>query len=222
MHTSDDIRSTTFNIARRGYEQRDVDAFIEQIANDVRALEAEKKDLEDKLYVLAEKIEQYKAEEDSIKVTLINSRRLGESIVNDAKDKAEDIIREANIKKNDIVSSAYERIEGTEQTLARLKKEVSDFKNTVLHLYKEHIESLTQLPEEKPAEPVPDVEPEIEEAPTPETAEAGEPTQVFDPVEEYTDEVETAYVDSPTEIIPDMNDEAGEDKFKNISSLFEG
>ena len=222
MHTSDDIRSTTFNIARRGYEQRDVDAFIEQIANDVRALEAEKKDLEDKLYVLAEKIEQYKAEEDSIKVTLINSRRLGESIVNDAKDKAEDIIREANIKKNDIVSSAYERIEGTEQTLARLKKEVSDFKNTVLHLYKEHIESLTQLPEEKPAEPAPAEEPGVEEAPVPETVEAGEPTQVFDPVEKYTDEVETAYIDSPTEIISDMNDEAGEDKFKNISSLFEG
>ena len=36
MHTSEDIRSTTFNQSRRGYEQRDVDAFIEQVANDMR------------------------------------------------------------------------------------------------------------------------------------------------------------------------------------------
>ena len=118
-------------------------------------------------------------------------------------------------------TEAMQRFSGL-STLLFSKKEVSDFKNTVLHLYKEHIESLTQLPEEKPAEPAPAEEPGVEEAPVPETVEAGEPTQVFDPVEKYTDEVETAYIDSPTEIISDMNDEAGEDKFKNISSLFEG
>ncbi len=229
MHTSEDIRSTTFNQSRRGYEQRDVDAFIEQVANDMRTLEAEKKDLEDKLYVLAEKIEQYKAEEDSIKVTLINSRKLGESIVNDAKEKAETILREATIKKNDIISSAYAEIEGSENTLARLKKEVSDFKNTILHLYKEHIESLTQLPDsEKPravaAEPAEEKKAEPEAVVQPETV-VSEPTQVFDPVEKniVNEAVAEARVESPTEIIPSIEEKpAPEEKFKNISSLFEG
>ena len=194
----------------------------------MRTLEAEKKDLEDKLYVLAEKIEQYKAEEDSIKVTLINSRKLGESIVNDAKEKAETILREATIKKNDIISSAYAEIEGSENTLARLKKEVSDFKNTILHLYKEHIESLTQLPDsDKPlaaAEPVEEKKDEPEAVPRAEPA-VSEPTQVFDPVEKdiVSEAVAETRVESPTEIIPDIDEvPATEEKFKNISSLFEG
>ena len=230
MHTSEDIRSTTFNQSRRGYEQRDVDAFIEQVANDMRTLEAEKKDLEDKLYVLAEKIEQYKAEEDSIKVTLINSRKLGESIVNDAKEKAETIIREATIKKNDIISSAYAEIEGSENTLARLKKEVSDFKNTILHLYKEHIESLTQLPDSDKPLTAPTAEPAEETKPEPETVATAEPvvsepTQVFDPIEKniVNEAVAEPKVESPTEIIPSVEENPSpEEKFKNISSLFEG
>ena len=113
MFTSEEIRRVSFEKSVRGYKPEDVDDFIESVANDFESLEKDKKDLEEKLYVLAEKVEQYKADEESIKVTLINAQRLGESIISDAKDKAETILREATIKKNNIISSAYAEIEGS-------------------------------------------------------------------------------------------------------------
>ena len=131
MFTSEEIRRVSFEKSVRGYKPEDVDDFIESVANDFESLEKDKKDLEEKLYVLAEKVEQYKADEESIKVTLINAQRLGESIISDAKDKAETILREATIKKNNIISSAYAEIEGSEDAVRKLRKEVSDFKHTV-------------------------------------------------------------------------------------------
>ncbi len=198
MFTPDEIRQITFEKVMRGYRPEDVESFMEKIADEFEALENEKRDLEEKLFLLAEKVEQYKSEEESIKITLINAQRLGESIVSDARLKADNVIREATIKKNDIISSAYSEIEGTEETLNRLRKEVSDFKRNVLSLYKSHIESLSGLPEEK-------------------TEEKAEETAV----EAVTEESEVKEVEM--EIVAEetaMPEEVSE-KFRNVSSLFE-
>ena len=201
MFTPDEIRQITFEKVMRGYRPEDVESFMEKIADEYEALEKEKKDLEEKLYLLAEKVEQYKSEEESIKITLINAQRLGESIVSDARAKADNIIREATIKKNDIISSAHAEIEGTDETLKRLRKEVSDFKRNVLSLYKAHIESLSGLPEEK-AEEQP-----VKEEHTEAVAEEPAETVVVE---------ETVYAEEAAV----QETDAGE-KFKNISSLFE-
>ena len=196
MFTADEIRQITFEKTMRGYRPEDVESFMENIADEFEALEKEKRDLEEKLYLLAEKVEQYKAEEESIKTTLINAQRLGESIVSDARVKADNVIREATIKKNDIISSAYNEIEGTEEILNRLRKEVSDFKRNILSLYKTHIESLSTLPDDKAEEQPEEV---VEEAP------AQEETVVEEAVQE------TVVIEEPVVL---------EDKFKSVSSLF--
>lgn len=196
MFTADEIRQITFEKTMRGYRPEDVESFMENIADEFEALEKEKRDLEEKLYLLAEKVEQYKAEEESIKTTLINAQRLGESIVSDARVKADNVIREATIKKNDIISSAYNEIEGTEEILNRLRKEVSDFKRNILSLYKTHIESLSTLPDDKAEEQPEEV---VEEAPAQEESVVEEAVQ------------ETVVIEEPVIL---------EDKFKSVSSLF--
>ena len=196
MFTADEIRQITFEKTMRGYRPEDVESFMENIADEFEALEKEKRDLEEKLYLLAEKVEQYKAEEESIKTTLINAQRLGESIVSDARVKADNVIREATIKKNDIISSAYNEIEGTEEILNRLRKEVSDFKRNILSLYKTHIESLSTLPDDKAEEQPEEV---VEEAPPQEESVVEEAVQ------------ETVVIEEPVVL---------EDKFKSVSSLF--
>ena len=198
MFTADEIRQITFEKTMRGYRPEDVESFMENIADEFEALEKEKRDLEEKLYLLAEKVEQYKAEEESIKTTLINAQRLGESIVSDARVKADNVIREATIKKNDIISSAYNEIEGTEEVLNRLRREVSDFKRNILSLYKTHIESLSNLPEEKTEEVA-----VVEEEKEPEVQ----------PVEQVVEEV-------VQETVPVEETVQPEDKFRSVSSLF--
>lgn len=155
MFSAKEIRQITFEKGVRGYRAEDVDSFMEKIADEFESLAKEKEKLEEQLYVLADRVEQYKGEEETIKVTLINAQKLGENLILEAKQKADALLKDATIRKNDILSSAYEEIQDHEANLKRVKREVSDFKISVLSMYKDHIESLSKLPEEKHEEQPP-------------------------------------------------------------------
>ncbi len=211
MFSADEIRQITFEKVVRGYRPEDVESFMEKIADEVESLLKEKQEIESQLYILAESIEKYKSEEESIKTTLINAQKLGESIIAESRQKAEAILKDANIRKNDILASAHEEFAMYENNLVRIKKETNDFKINVLSMYKEHIESLSKIPE-LPKEPASVVEEPIEETVqnTEETVEENIPmTFVESEVEEKT--------------VIDENNTENEisDKFNNISSLFE-
>lgn len=150
--TSDDVRSTRFELVKRGYSPEEVDYFIQQVARDIDAMQAEidsfyaeKEEQQRKIMVLAEKVEEYRGEEDVLKTALINAQRMGETVVYEAKQKAEQIIREANGKTEMLRQQADQEIKNERFMLEKLKEEVSRFKTTVLSLYKQHIESFSAL-----------------------------------------------------------------------------
>lgn len=209
MFNADEIRQITFEKVVRGYRPEDVESFMEKIADEFEALTAEKQEMERQLYILAESIEQYKSEEESIKTTLINAQKLGESIIAESRQKAEAILKDANIRKNDILASAHEEFALYEENLARIKKETSDFKINVLSMYKDHIESLSKVPEirKEPANVVEEqetvVEEVVEELPVTETVE------------------ETAAPGEESTVVFEAQNDSIPSKFNDISSLFE-
>ena len=216
MFNANEIRQITFEKVVRGYRPEDVESFMEKIADEFEALAAEKQEIEGQLYILAERIEQYKTEEESIKTTLINAQKLGESIIAESRQKAEAILKDANIRKNDILASAHEEFAMYEENLARIKREVSDFKISVLSMYKEHIESLSRVPEVK-REPANVVQEEVEEIPAEEAVEyASEET-----AETVVAETEEVAVAEENTIVFESEEPAAESKFNKISSLFE-
>ena len=145
MLSSEEIRSVTFEKAMRGYRTEDVDAFLEQVAAGVDQLVAEKADVEKKLYILAQKVEEYRAEEDTLKSALINAQRLGENVIHEAKAKADSVVREATGKAQRILDAAADREREEEDKLRQLEAEVASFKGSILSLYQQHIESLSEL-----------------------------------------------------------------------------
>lgn len=176
MIAPQEIRTVTFDKVMRGYRPEDVDAFLQQVAQQVEQLQAEKEGCEKKLYILAEKVEEYRKDEDNLKTALLNAQRMGENVIREARQKAESILREADIRAEDITRAASEQVSEERMELERVKAEVAQFKNSVLSLYKQHIESLSTLPgdepeqpeeEEEPAAPVSESAPEEPQAPTP-------------------------------------------------------
>ncbi len=149
MFTPDEIRQIEFEKVMRGYRVEDVSAFLDKVATLLQEAQDEKKVLEDQLFALAENIEQYKTDEESIKQAFVSAQKFAQTIVAEANTKAEAILKEAQIKKNDILSQAHEEHNYYEDNLHRMKKEVSDFRENILTLYKEHIESLSALPKEE-------------------------------------------------------------------------
>ena len=161
MLKAQDIRVVTFDKGMRGYNTVDVDAFLVQLADQMEVMEAQKAEIEKKLYMLAEKVAEYRKDENNLKAALLNAQRLGENVIQEANQRAAQILREADIKAEAVVAQTSQRLEEEKMELARLQEEVGRFKNNILALYRQHIESLSTLPE-PPAPPV-EEEPAAEE-----------------------------------------------------------
>lgn len=214
MFSSKEIRQITFEKVVRGYRPEDVESFMDKIADEYDSIIKEKQEIEEQLYILAEKIEQYKGEEESIKSTLISAQKLGDNIVNESKQKADAILKEANIRKNDILANAHEELTGNEDNLVRIRKEVSDFKIKVLSMYRGHIESLSAVPEIK-REPAKEVTPEVVPPSLP------TPVMQHKPVAASTNNIaEEGKITETIETLQDTEDEM-EENFDNAISMKE-
>lgn len=147
MMTPDSIANKRFDKAMGGYRQDEVEAFLEQIANEFRALQAEKEDLERKVEVLANKIEEYREDEDSLRSALIGAQKLGDSVIRESKSKAETILLDAKVEAAKIVETAQRNVEIEQTALVTMKKEVTKFKNRMLTMYRQHLDLIATLPE---------------------------------------------------------------------------
>ncbi len=168
--TTEEIRATSFDVVRKGYNPEDVMAFQQELADEIDRLTEEleiaaaqrdealiakesaetamltlKDDYDAKMYVLAEKVEEYRGQEDILKTALINAQRMGETVVHEAKQKAEQILRESTGQAELLRQKAEREIARERETLEHILGEVNKFKTTILNLYKLHIESLSEL-----------------------------------------------------------------------------
>lgn len=166
MYTATDIRNVEFTKNMGGYKTAEVDAFVDSCADTVQALTAEKDELNKKLSILADKLVEYRRDEDSIRSALLSAQRMGDAVVRDANAEAERIVAEAKTNAEKEAAALQSTIRQYEAELDRLKKEISDFKANMLSLYKEHLALLKTIPDIK-AEPAPVAEPVkiVEEAP---------------------------------------------------------
>ena len=80
MISSQEIRTVTFEKSMRGYRAEDVDSFLQQVADTIDELTKEKEESRKKLYILAQKIEEYRKDEDNLKTALLNAQRMGEKV----------------------------------------------------------------------------------------------------------------------------------------------
>ena len=94
MLTPNDIRNVVFTKGMGGYKTSEVDVFIDECADTVEALikektaavealNREKQDLQKKLEVLADKLVEYRNDEDSIRTALLSAQRLGDATLRD-------------------------------------------------------------------------------------------------------------------------------------------
>ena len=139
MIASEDVRRVTFDRAMRGYRCEDVDDYLKQVADSMDELAANNDEMQKKLVILAQRIDQYRADEDALSTSMINAQRLGENVIREAKQKAAEIIRAANIRAEDREQRARDEVELAQQELVTVKKEADAFKKKLMELYRQHI-----------------------------------------------------------------------------------
>lgn len=147
MLTPDNIAEKKFEKAAFGYKPEDVENFLEEIVESYGQLYAEKEAAEEKMEVLAEKLEEYRSNEDSLRTVLLGAQKLGDNIVRDSKAKAEVILADAENQVRQIFSESETKITKERETLFNLQKETADFKKRLLAMYRQHLELISLMPE---------------------------------------------------------------------------
>lgn len=90
MLTPDKIREKSFQTTGRGsYRAEDVDNFLNEVSASYEQMFRENGDLIKKISILAKKVEEYRADEESLKLALLNAQKLADRIVAEAKENAE-------------------------------------------------------------------------------------------------------------------------------------
>lgn len=158
MITAKDIRKKKFEKIKFGYNPEEVDAFLAEVESDLRLMEQELADANNKVQLLADKVREYKADEEDLKNALIGAQRQAREVLAEANAKAASIEEEAKAQAASLHAAAMEeqeeqlrrtaeQLEQENQALVTAQRQVANFKKTLFELYKEHLEQISKLPD---------------------------------------------------------------------------
>ena len=107
MLNPDKIKEKEFQTTGRGsYRADDVDSFLAEVSSSYEQMFKENGELIKKISLLANKVEEYKKDENSLKEALLAAQKLADKIVADAKEKIKSDLADAQDKVDSMLSSA--------------------------------------------------------------------------------------------------------------------
>lgn len=146
MLTPQDFREKTFEKAFfGGYDMGAVDDFLDEAANDYSALAKENMVLKNKMKVLVDKIEEYRATEDAMRLTLLSAQKLSTQIEEEAKAKAQSEFEESRKEAERITREAYTLRATEEARLYEAKRSSTEYIENMRALCQKQSEFLSSL-----------------------------------------------------------------------------
>lgn len=142
MITPMDIRNKEFKKAFRGYNEDEVDEFLDKVISDYERIYRENGELKDRISIDDERIESYSNMEKSLQSTLLIAQTTAEDIVANSRKKAEMIIKEAEEQGRKIIEEANNNVLKVNREFEELKKEVQVFKTRFRTLLESELEAL--------------------------------------------------------------------------------
>ena len=128
MMTPLDIQNKVFKKAFNGYDKADVDDFIILILADYEKVYKTSIEATDKINALSKLVDSYKAMEETMKESLLVAQRAADEVLKNAKDKAELVVSESELKAREIIAAAEVKVTELNSKLSELK--------TAMELYK--------------------------------------------------------------------------------------
>ena len=97
MFTPQEIQEKTFvKAVFGGYDMQTVDEFLEPLTEDYITLYKENAVLKSKMKVLVEKLEEYRAQEQSMRKAILSAQRTADNMIAEAEKKAAEVMRNAH------------------------------------------------------------------------------------------------------------------------------
>lgn len=148
MLTPQEVSTHAFTKAMMGgYNMAMVDEFLDELTDDYTALYKENAALKAKMKVLVEKVEEYRATEDSMRATLLTAQRMADSIVREAEAKRDEMMAQAQDAARDKIQQYREEIAQCEERLNQGRLELARFVAESRAVCEKQLAFLGQLPD---------------------------------------------------------------------------
>lgn len=135
--TVKDILEKTFKRSFKGYDENEVDKFLDQIIDELKALQSDNAALKESLDAEVARAKKIKETEDTIMHTLVSAQKSAERIISEAARKAEIILDNAE-------TTARRRSEQTTRDLAEAQKKLDEVKDCARGLAKNFTEMINK------------------------------------------------------------------------------
>ena len=153
MLSPHELKNTEFSKSLRGYSTGEVDEHIAFLIEKYTELYRQNDELEKKLRLTGAQLDALKAEEESIRLTLVNAQKASTRIIAEANERADVIMRSAKTSCDRLIAELKVSVNKENERLERVRKEVSSFKAMLFEEYQAHIAQIEKIAPEVAIEP---------------------------------------------------------------------
>jgi len=137
-----DIHNKEFSRSFRGYDEDEVDDFLERVIQDYEGLIRQNKDLEEKMEQTTEKLRHFTNIEESLSKAIIVAQETAEEVKGNARKEAQLIIKEAEKNADRIVSEALNKSRKIAMEVEEVHKHAAIFRARFRSLIQAQLEML--------------------------------------------------------------------------------
>ena len=157
MLTPQEVSGRAFSKAAfGGYNMAMVDEFLDEVTDDYTALYKENAALKAKLKVLVDKVEEYRATEDSMRAALLTAQRMANTMVEEAEEKKKSMLAGAEDEARAKIGALQGEIELEQRKLNAAKAATADFLQKTRELAQAQLALIERAPDLTPEEIVGD------------------------------------------------------------------
>ena len=153
MMTPQEVASHAFAKATLGgYNLAQVDEFLDALTEDYSALYNENAILKNKLKVLSETVEEYRATDNAMRKTLLAAQQMADAMVTEAKQKQSEVVSEAEKGAQQRVTELQKSIAAEEYRLKKAQESTAAYVRRLAEFHDKEMDFLSNLGELVPPE----------------------------------------------------------------------
>ncbi|WP_449539939.1 DivIVA domain-containing protein [Ferdinandcohnia sp. Marseille-Q9671] len=137
-----DIHNKEFNKGFRGYDEDEVNEFLDQVIKDYEMVIREKKELESKLSELTEKLGHFTNIEETLNKSILIAQETAEEVKRNASKEAKLIVKEAEKNADRIINESLAKSRKISIEIEELKKQSKVFRNRFKMLIEAQLDML--------------------------------------------------------------------------------
>ena|SRR5690554_6804861 len=137
-----DIHNKEFGRGFRGYDEDEVNEFLDQVIKDYESLIREKKELQDQVATMQEKVNHFSSIEETLSKTIILAQETADEVKNNSKKEAQLIIKEAEKNADRIINESLGKSRKIAIEVEELKKQASIYRVRFRSLLEAQLELL--------------------------------------------------------------------------------